>query len=125
MNNKLSKKINDDHGLGYSHNVSVPGDENTMNRSTITPLEEAPLDYRFTDFKHLSNAAGFKVPIDVHYGNVFLGVIESEEDGYVIQMVKGPFKNVFIQKSPANKFKNKIGAAEMIHRLWKHQRKSS
>jgi hypothetical protein len=125
MNNKLQKKLNEDHGLGFSHNVSVPGDENTMNRSTITPLKESPLEYRFVDFKHLGNAEGFKVPTDVYYGSVFLGVIESEEDGYIIQMVKGPSKNVFIQKSPANKFKNKVGAAEMIHKLWKHQRKSS
>ena len=119
----MSKKINEDHGMGYGHNVSIPGDENTMNRSTITPLEETSLEYRFTDFKHLSNAAGFKVPTDVHYGNVFLGVIESEEDGYVIKLVKGPKNNIFVQRSPANKFKNKSEAAQMLHKLWKHQRR--
>ena len=117
------EKINEDHGMGFGHNVSIPGDENTMNRSTITPLEETSLEYRFTDFKHLGNAAGFKVPTDVHYGNIFLGVIESEEDGYVIKLVKGPKNNIFVQRSPANKFKNKSEAAQMLHKLWKHQRR--
>lgn len=30
----------EDHGMGFSHNVSVPGDENTMNKSTIGYLKE-------------------------------------------------------------------------------------
>lgn len=32
--------LKEDHGMGYSHNVSVPGDENTMNKPTIGPLYE-------------------------------------------------------------------------------------
>ena len=30
----------EDHGLGYSHNVSVPEDQNTMNKPTINYLNE-------------------------------------------------------------------------------------
>jgi hypothetical protein len=36
----LTGLATEDHGMGFSHNVSVPGDENTMNKSTIGNLKE-------------------------------------------------------------------------------------
>lgn len=36
----LAGVTTEDHGMGFSHNVSVPGDENTMNKSTIGYLKE-------------------------------------------------------------------------------------
>ena len=29
------KGIREDHGMGYGHNVSTPGDQNTMNKPTV------------------------------------------------------------------------------------------
>jgi len=34
------KGIREDHGMGYGHNVSTPGDQNTMNKPTVGPLYE-------------------------------------------------------------------------------------
>lgn len=37
---KPVKRMEEDHGMGCSHNVSIPGDENTMNKPTVGPLYE-------------------------------------------------------------------------------------
>ncbi len=115
--------LKEDHGLGYSHNVSLPGDENTMNKSTIKPFVEIrdvkQLEYRFKDFKWLANMSGFGVPTDVYYGSILLGVIESQPDRYIIVEVKGPKRNIPVSPTLRwNSFKTKNDAAKMLHLVW-------
>jgi len=123
----MSKGIQEDHGLGYSHNVSfdVPnGERDPLNDPLL--IKEAELQYRFDDFKWLGNVAGFGVPTDVYYGTVYLGTIESRPDGYVLSDVKGPTKLVRVVKTGKNpvekKYKTKNDAAKKLHKLWKHLR---
>lgn len=75
--------------------------------------------YRFDDFKWLGNMAGFGVPTDVYYGSVYLGLIESKPDGYVIQMVDTPKGKQRIKQGGQNLFKTKEHAAEILHKSWK------
>jgi len=75
--------------------------------------------YRFDDFKWLGNMAGFGVPTDVYYGTVYLGLIESKPDGYVIQMVDTPKGKQRIKQGGQNLFKTKEHAAEILHKTWK------
>ena len=75
--------------------------------------------YKFDEFGWLSTMDGFNKPVDVYYGKIHLGVIESKPDGYVIIVVIGPHKHYRIEAGPTNKFKTKIDAAETLHRTWK------
>jgi hypothetical protein len=75
--------------------------------------------YKFDEFGWLSTMDGFNKPVDVYYGKIHLGVIESKPDGYVIIVVMGPNKHYRIEAGPQNKFKNKNQAAETLHRTWK------
>lgn len=63
--------------------------------------------------------AGFGVPTDVYYGTVYLGLIESKPDGYVIQMVDTPKGKQRIKQGGQNLFKTKEHAAEILHKTWK------
>lgn len=75
--------------------------------------------YRFEDFTYLARGDGFGVPTTVYYGTIPLGVIVSQEDGYMIGTIKGPDKEVSFKQSPKNKFKTKEDAAKIIHQQWK------
>lgn len=122
----INKSVDEDHGMGYSHNVSLPQDQNTMNRPTISPVKEIKeLGYKFRDFKWLGNMAGFGVPTEVYYGSILLGIIESQPSGYIIVILKGPNKNISIPPTVNwNHFKTKNEAAHMLHILWKKSRQS-
>ena len=97
----------------------------------ITQMERDPLNdpelngklnessYKFDEYGWLSTMDGFNKPVDVYYGTILLGVIESRPDGYVIIVVIGPDKHYRIDAGPDNKFKTKIDAAEALHRTWK------
>jgi len=122
--NKLDP-VNEDHGMGYSHNVSVPGDENTMNKPTVGPLfEDGKMNYIFKDHKWLANMAGFGMPTDVYLGTVLLGVIESQPETYIIVLIKGPERDINVLPTVSwNHFKTKNDAAKMLHLLWFRLRK--
>jgi hypothetical protein len=75
--------------------------------------------YKFDEFKWLANMAGFGMPVDVYYGTIYLGLIESTPDGYVIQMVDTPQGKQRIKQGGKNKFKTKQRAAEILHKTWK------
>jgi hypothetical protein len=81
------------------------------------------LTYRFKDYSWLSNMSGFGMPSDVYFGNVLLGVIESKPDGYVILVVMGPHEPGIVKQDEKNKFKTKILAAEIMHKVWASLRK--
>lgn len=82
-----------------------------------------PATYRFQDFNWMARMDGFGVPSDVYYGNILLGVIISEPDGYYIERVMGPLKVQGVQRTPSNKFKSKNLAAQMLHKVWARMRK--
>lgn len=76
------------------------------------------MTYKFHEFKWLANMAGFGMPVDVSYGTIYLGLIESTPDGYVIQMVDTPKGKQKIKQGGKNKFKTKQAAAETLHKTW-------
>ena len=84
-----------------------------------SPLNE---QYKFDDFKWLGRQDGFGIPTDVYYGSIFLGVIVSSPDGYMIGLVKGPKNDITIKKSPKNMFKTKNDVAKVLHNTWKELR---
>lgn len=75
--------------------------------------------YKFDEFRWLGRGDGFGIPVDVRYGTVYLGLIESIPDGYVIQMVDTPQGKQKIKQGGRNKFKTKQDAAETLHKAWK------
>lgn len=87
--------------------------------------ESTDMNYKFDEFKWLGNMAGFGVPVDVSYGAIYLGLIESTPDGYVIQMVDTPKGKQKIRQGGTNKFKTKQDAAETLHKAWKLMRTST
>lgn len=74
--------------------------------------------YTFHDFGWIHNMAGFGVPSDVKYGSVYLGTIESVEDGYKIVLIDTPHGNKKFPNNEKNKFKTKNLAAEFLHKAW-------
>jgi len=117
----INKPVSEDHGLGYSHNVSFD-----MTKKERDPLNDPELNgklnesqYRFDDFDWLKRGDGFGIPTDVHYGAIFLGTIESEPHGYVLKMVSAPLGNLPLKPSPQNKFNTKYEAAKVLHNMWK------
>lgn len=61
---------------------------------------------------------GFGYPVDVHYGNIYLGILEALPDGFVIRMVDGPHGLIKIKQTPNNMFKSQELAAKVLHRTW-------
>ena len=121
---RINDPVEEDHGLGYSHNVSF--DDYKKQRD---PLNDPDLtgkikeSYKFTDYEFVADREGFNVPTDVRYNTLFLGVITSKPEGYEISMVCGPHKNILTtSKTKQRKFKTKNEAALMLHKMWKHLR---
>ncbi len=116
-------KMSEDHGLGYSHNVSfdmTPKERDPLNDPRLTgKMHEG---YRFKDHDWLANREGFHKPTDVYSDLIHLGVIISEPEGYVIATISGPNGQINIKKTPNNKFKTKMRAAEILHKAWKRER---
>ena len=69
--------------------------------------------------------AGFNYPVDVHYGNVYLGILEVHDDGVTIAAVSTPDKKDVspVKQSPKNKFKTELDAAKVLHATWAYYRK--
>jgi len=84
------------------------------------------MDYKFDRFKWLANMSGFGYPVDVHYGTVYLGILEVEKDGVVVAGVSTPDSKAVspVKKTPKNKFKTELDAAKVLHKTWAHYRKN-
>jgi hypothetical protein len=80
------------------------------------------MDYKYREFKWLSTWDGFNYPVDIFYGDVYLGLIEALAEGYVIRLIDGPHGKIKIKESPNNKFKTKEIAAQVLHKAWKMAR---
>jgi hypothetical protein len=78
--------------------------------------------YKFDDFTYLARGDGFGVPTDVYYGTILLGVIVSQENGYVVAIIKGPNGDRSYRQDPKKTFKTKEEAAQALHRAWKSLR---
>ena len=119
----INSPVNEDHGLGYSHNVSF--DITKKERDPLTDplltgkMNETKIKFKYKDHDWLALASGFRKPTDVFYGTILLGVIESVPDGYVILTVDSPKGMTAIKKSPQNHFKTKDDAAKTLHQTWK------
>jgi hypothetical protein len=121
----INKPVKEDHGLGYSHNSTDDYSNVPFARDTLNdPLLNGKMNesYRFDDFKWMGSMDGFRVPSDVYEGAVYLGVIESYADRYVIKGIAGPHKMIDASDLPRNNFKTKDDAAKMLHRIWKSLR---
>ncbi len=77
------------------------------------------MQYTFRAFKWLSAMDGFGYPVDVYYGSIYLGILETLADGFVIRFVDTPRGKVKIKETPNNKFKSQELAAKMLHQVWK------
>ena len=80
------------------------------------------MTYKFDDYPEYARMDGFGMPIDVSYGNVLLGVIATEPDGYILVKVLTPKSERRFALSTNNNFKTKNQAAEVLHRAWKKER---
>lgn len=116
---------------GYSHNSSCDYSDIQLVRDPLNdPLLNNKLDdsvnqnlYRFRDFPLTKTIGGFGMSSDVFYKNVYLGVIESESDGYFINKVVTPDGRLLqVLKNENNKFKSKNLAAHYLDYLWRQQR---
>lgn len=111
---------------GISHGVSadlrsVPSVRDELNDPIMNgKLHEG--QYKFDDFNWLKRGDGFGIPTDVYYGTILLGVIISQENGYLIGLVKGPNGDRSYKQDPKKPFKTKDDAAEALHRAWKSLR---
>jgi hypothetical protein len=111
---------------GISHGVStdprsIPSVRDELNDPIMNgKLHEG--QYRFDDFTYLKRGDGFGIPSDVYYGTILLGVIVSQENGYLIGIVKGPNGDRSYKQDPKKPFKTKDDAAEALHRAWKSLR---
>jgi len=111
---------------GISHGVStdprsVPSVRDELNDPIMNgKLHEG--QYRFDDFNWMKRGDGFGIPSDVYYGTILLGVIVSQENGYLIGLVKGPNGDRSYKQDPKKPFKTKDDAAEALHRAWKSLR---
>jgi hypothetical protein len=114
--------VKEDHGLGYSHNVSFNDyskERDPLNDPILTGrMNEGK--YKFEEFAWLANpGTGFDRPYDVYHGTILMGVIISKPDGYVVWSAIGPDgMGVNIQQSPKNKFRTKEDAAKILHLTW-------
>lgn len=81
--------------------------------------------YKFKDHKWLATMDGLRVPTDVYYQNIHLGVLESQPGNvYIINTVSGPNKQIDIPPTLNwNYFKTKEDAANFLHHIWKKLRK--
>jgi len=117
---QINQKIREGDGTGYSHNVSFGDYEKERD-----PLNDPELNgklnesYRFHEFKWMATMDGFNMPVDVYYGKILLGVIQSRPDGYVILSVIGPDRSYNVTQEKENEFKTKNDAAKPLHLLWK------
>lgn len=80
------------------------------------------MDYRFEEFKWLATTDGFNYPVDVYYGTIYLGLIETKPNGFVIRIVDTPTGKQNIKQTPNNLFKSQNLAAKVLHRTWKVMR---
>ena len=78
--------------------------------------------YRFDDFTWMKRGDGFGIPSDVYYGTILIGVIVSQENGYVIATIKGPTGDRSYRQDPKKPFKTKDDTTEALHRAWKSLR---
>ena len=128
----INMPVMEDHGLGYSHNVSFD-DPTTMERDPLNdPILTGKMNeakYTFKDFPWAGISSGFEAPTDVYYGSIYLGTIVSKPDGYVIDLIDTPhgkktveYRNKSGQKRNPTSFKTKDIAAKVLHVHWKKQR---
>ena len=111
---------------GTSHGVSadprsVPSVRDELNDPIMNgKLHEG--QYKFDDFNWMKRGDGFGIPSDVYYGTILLGVIVSQENGYLVATIKGPTGDRSYRQDPKKPFKTKDDAAEALHRAWKSLR---
>jgi len=120
---QINRPVSED--LGYSNNVVTDPRSNTCVRDELNdPRLNDKLNeqYRFDDYTYLKRGDGFGVPTDVYYGSILLGVIVSQENGYLVGLVKGPNGDRAYKQDPKKPFKTKNDAAEALHRAWKSLR---
>ncbi len=123
----INKPVSENNkGLGYNHNSSsdlrsIPSVRDELNDPIMNgKLHEG--QYKFDDFNWMKRGDGFGIPSDVYYGTILLGVIVSQENGYLVATIKGPTGDRSYRQDPKKPFKTKDDAAEALHRAWKSLR---
>jgi len=111
---------------GISHGVSTdPRSVSSVRDELNDPIMNGKLhegQYRFDDFNWMKRGDGFGIPSDVYYGTILIGTIISQENGYLVALVKGPNGDRSYRQDPKKPFKTKNDAAQALHRAWKSLR---
>lgn len=74
--------------------------------------------FRFVEYKWMANMAGYGYPVDVHYGDDYLGVAEVQQAHVEIFNVKFGSFSVRINKTPSNRFRTLQDAAQAMLRFY-------
>lgn len=85
-------------------------------------MRKDPQSYHFNRFPELCCPDGFRYPIDVYTGNIFLGTLEVLADGVTVSMVQTPHTNIILEKHPRNKHRTEQAATQALHDLWRNYR---
>lgn len=83
------------------------------------------MNYTFHAYKELATSDGFNYPVDVKYGNTYIGTLEVKPHGVAIMMVDRPIGKIIIPLHPKLTFKTQEIAAKNLHHLWKVYRSRS
>lgn len=77
------------------------------------------MNYKFKEFKWLATSDGFNYPVDVYYGETYIGTLVAEANGFYIKLVDSPEGKKFLDKTKKYLYKSERLAAESLHQIWK------
>lgn len=113
---------------GISHGVSSDYNDVQLVRDPLNdPMLNGKLHendvYKFDDFPETKRGDGFGMAINVYHKTIFLGIIVSQSNGYLVSTVRGPEnRDRSYRQDPNKPFKTKDDAAKALHRAWKSLR---
>lgn len=132
---QMSGRLNEDHGLGYGHNVSfdiTAKERDPLNDPRLTgkkPFKESADGrivhdggYTFRIFSELAKGDGFDYPVDVKRGTIYLGTLMVMNNGYIVKTIDTP--NGIVSYTDLPPYKTPLRAAQVLHILWAAYRKN-
>jgi len=66
----------------------------------------------------MADQSGFNYPIDVYFGDVYLGTLVVKPAGYEIKLVDTPSGKKAPNPGGQNFFRGKKTAVQVLHRMW-------
>lgn len=66
----------------------------------------------------MADKSGFNYPIDVYFGDLYLGTLVVKPEGYVIKLIDTPTGKRAPSQDGVNLFRGKKDAVNVLHRMW-------